>query len=342
MPKRTDKTIEPIDAKFDDVVSAVVPPSKSSNNKGLDEKIGVKVPPSQSLKGLPLFETEKEREIDGVGMGVLTNGMPYLTGGGLAKLCGVDAKAIRSISNNWQEEKLKPRGKIIAQILDDNKYTDEALYIQVHTRGDQHINAYPDVVCMAFLEYYAFDAKKEDAITNYRTLARKTLRDFIYNSVGYDPEKSKIDSWKYYHDRVSILQNKVPDGYFSIFNEIAGMTVDLIMSGFVVSDKNIPDISVGLTWASYWKEKDLSSKHGDRIEYEHNYPDYYPQAYSNPQKPAAYPVSALGEFRKWFKRTYLTFKFPKYILKKAHILEGGKEEAEKLIEVFNPKQLPKN
>jgi len=288
---------------------------------------------------LPLFETAKEKEIDGIGMGVLTNGVPYLTGSGLAKLCGVDTKAIRSITQNWEEKKGNPREEIIAEILKENKYTDDVLYIQVHTKGDQYINAFPDIVCMAFLEYYAFETKKEEAVFNYRKLARKTLRDFIYNSVGYDPEKSKIDSWKYYHDRVSILQNKVPDGYFSIFNEIGGMTVDLIINGFSVSDKNIPDISVGQTWASHWKKNNLSSIHGERIEYEHNYPNYYKQSYSNPQKPAAYPVSALGEFRDWFKKTYLISKFPNYILKKSHILEGGKEEAEKLIELFIPKKL---
>jgi hypothetical protein len=342
MPK-DDKTIPPIDAKFDEVAGSLAPPTAPLKNKSLSTKLAVKVPPPQSsIKGLPLFECAKEKEVDGVGMGVLTNGMPYLTGGGLAKLCGVEPKVIRTISQDWEEEKKRPRGKIIAGILEENKYIDEALYVQVHTIGDQYINAYPDLVCMAFLEYYAFEAKKEEAILNYRTLARKTLRDFIYISVGYDPEKSKIDSWKYYHDRVSILQNKVPDGYFSIFNEIAGMTVDLIMSGFVVSDKNIPDISVGLTWATYWKENNLSSLHGDRIEYEHNYPKYYTQSFSNLQKPAAYPVSALGEFRSWFKKSYLTSKFPKYILKKANVLEGGKEEAERLIEVFNPKQLPRN
>jgi hypothetical protein len=333
-----DKIIEPINADFEDVVGALVPPIESSKNNSLSSKIGVLVPPNM-IKGLPLFEAIADKEVDGVGMGVLTNGIPYLTGHGIAKLCGVDSKAIRGLSQNWSEERLKPRGSIIAGILEQSGYTEDYLSIQVHTSGDQYINAYPDVVCMALLEYYAFEVKKEEAVNYFRMMARKTLRDFIYDNVGYDPDRAKVDSWKYYQDRVSLLQNKVPQGYFSIFNEIAGMTVDLIMHGFAVSDKVIPDISVGLTWAKHWKENNLADVYGQRIEYEHNYPDYYNQALSNPQKPAAYPDTALADFRQWFKVTYLTSKFPTYIMNKAKILDGGKEEAQRLIEIFKPKQL---
>jgi len=139
-------------------------------------------------------------------------------------------------------------------------YNEPKLYIEV---SDNSVSppishySYPDIVCMAVLEYYAFESKSKNntAVANYRKLATYGLQRFIYDALGYAPDQRTLESWRHFHDRVSILQNKVPDGYFSIFNEIAGMTVDLIINGFVVSDKNIPDISVGSAWATYWKEK---------------------------------------------------------------------------------------
>ena len=58
--------------------------------------------PSKSTKGqLELDLTiVTEVEADGVGMGVLSNGAPYLTGRGLARLCGVDHSTIIKITND--------------------------------------------------------------------------------------------------------------------------------------------------------------------------------------------------------------------------------------------------
>ena len=92
------------------------------------------------------------------------------------------------------------------------------------------------------------------------------------------------------------------------------MIVTLIRKDIIVSDKIIPDISVGIHWAKYWKSCDLSQEYGSRLDYEHNYPEYYPQSKSNPQPAKAYPNKSLHVFRAWFEETYLITKFPKYIL----------------------------
>lgn len=42
------------------------------------------------VQGVLDLQVQKQIEIDGVGMGVLTDGTPFLTGRGLARLCGVD------------------------------------------------------------------------------------------------------------------------------------------------------------------------------------------------------------------------------------------------------------
>jgi hypothetical protein len=48
------------------------------------------------------LEVAAEREIDGVGMGVLSDGTPYLTIRGLARMCGVDHANIVRITADWQ------------------------------------------------------------------------------------------------------------------------------------------------------------------------------------------------------------------------------------------------
>lgn len=196
---------------------------------------------------------------------------------------------------------------------------------------------------MAVLEYYAFDApvKIEKALQSYRTLSRAGFRFFIYQSVGYNPQHEKLDKWRHYHDRVDLLQDKVPSGYFCVFKEISGMIVSLIRNDVPINDKVIPDISVGLTWANKWKNEGLDSKYGDRIDYKHFYPDYYPQFLSNPQEAKAYPNEALAEFRKWFEHEYIQSKFPQYLLNSAKKGNIQLEYAKHVIHTFNENRLEK-
>lgn len=281
---------------------------------------------------------EIQKDINGIEMGVLENGMPFLTQRGLAGICGQSHKRIYDISNQWEEHyhdeviSSKDRISFIREYLFTNGYKEPKLYIECN-EGAKVTHAFPEIVCMAILEFYAFESrvKTQEAIGSYRKLSRFGLQEFIYKSLSYTPN----DKWKYYLDRFSLLENKIPAGYFTIFQEIATMVVSIINSGLTVNDKTIPDISVGRTWASRWTSNNLSNEFGERIEYEHNYPSYYPQASSNPQSPWAYPDAALPAFRKWFKQDYLTTKFPRYILVKANVLPGGKNEALGLAGVFN-------
>lgn len=190
---------------------------------------------------------------------------------------------------------------------------------------------------MAILEWFVFESKNDNptAIRNYRRFATYGLHKFIYDALHYVP----ADSWRYYHDRVSLLKDSAPAGYFIVFNEMSGLTVDLITAGLTVNEKTIPDISVGRAWGDHWRENDLANEYGERIEFPHNYPIYYPQADSNPQLAKAYPDAALPRFRRWFREEYLLTKFPKYILKKANLLPGGQHEAQAISDMYRPKLL---
>lgn len=285
----------------------------ASNNKNLSPVLMPK--PIDPKQGSLDLQIQKQIEIDGVGMGVLTDGTPFLTGRGLARLCGVNNARIVEISADWEKDQAPAAIVKIKEILAGRGIVVTKPHLAVKQRsGDFY--AYPDVVCLAVLEFYAFDATRtrEQAKKNFRLLAGKALRDFIYTQVGYDPRDLVPDVWRQFHDRVSLTYNSIPAGYFGIFKEMSDMIVTLGQAGAFIDEKFVPDISVGIHWGKHWTSNDLAQKFSDRIKYEHNYPDYFPQAESNPQEPWCYPDAALAEFRRWIRDDYIgAGKFAKYL-----------------------------
>jgi hypothetical protein len=336
--------IEPIDADFDEVAKAIVSPAplKSFNNIEIGSEMAVSpAPPIQ----LPLdLGIEVEKVIGGVEMGVLQNGLPYLTQTGLAAVSGAARATVFEITQEWQksfETGIIPKGRVafFRDYLASNGYDEPRLYMEIMRNGTPYY-AYPDVVCMAFVEYFAFEAQKKNeiALANFRNFARFGLQQFIYKALDYTPP----DKWQYYNARVSILRDSVPFGYFSMFKESAGLTADLIRAGLTVNEHTIPDGSVGGTWANYWKANNFDEKYGARIKYAHYFPPEFPQSASNPQEANAYPNEAWPEFQRWFKTIYLPTKYPAYILKKAHLLPGGIDEAKQLAGMYAAPEIEGN
>lgn len=346
MPKKTAKIIDPLNADFDAVAKAVVKSKNGSQQAAPkfneNKDLAVKYPLQQAAPQMHLdLGIEVQKDINGIEMGVLDNGMPYLTQRGLAGVVGVARSLIQTITKEWEDHYQdavigKDRISYFKQYLFEKGFNEPTLHIETVQNGTIHY-AYPDVVCMAFLEYYAFESKSDntEALTNYRKFAAFGLRRFIYEALDYTPS----DKWNYHHDRVSLLKDSAPLGYFIIFQEITGLIVDLITADLTVNHKTIADISVGIAWAKHWLDNSLEAQFGKRIQWHHNYPNYYPQSSSNPQPANAYPDAALPYFRQWFKQVYLLTKFPKYILTKANLLPGGKAEAILIGNMYQAKAL---
>lgn len=342
MPKEKN-VVDPIAASFGEVVESVAQPA--TNNRNQIKQIGVKMAKQPATpKQLVLdIGVQVEKDVNGIEMGVLENGIPFLTQNGLAKLAGTTRSVIYDIAQEWAEHfddevLTKSRYSWLRQYLAEKDYNEPLLYIETKRAGQAHYS-YPDIVCMAVLEYYAFESqqsKNQTAMENYRRLATYGLQKFIFDALGYTPP----DKWKYFTDRVSVLTDSAPDGYFIVFHEVSGLISDLIAAGLAVNDKTIPDISVGKAWGAFWTTHAFDSEYDARIKYQHNYPLYYPQAASNPQEPWAYPDAALPKFRQWFKHEYLPTKYPKYILTKSHLL-GGQQKALEIASLYKPKVIEK-
>jgi hypothetical protein len=250
---------------------------------------------------------ERERDVNGIGMGVLSDGTPYLNQRGLAALCGVMNAHIGTISSQWNDRPPKPRIQTIKSLLTGLHSTHAQPHVEVPHKGVVHF-CYPADVCLAVLEYYALDAGanvQPEARRNYRTLAGSKLRDMIYSQVGYDPSGTHSESLRKWHERIELNHQSAPHGFFCVFNEAHTVMYELIMAGGNVGEKMVPDISIGQHWSRHWVTNDLAECFGERSRFPHKYPDDHPQSRSNPQSAFCYPFAALGEYRRWLQEDYL-------------------------------------
>lgn len=278
-----------------------------------------------------------QAEVDGIEFGVLADGTSYMTGRGLARACGVEPSNISKETKAWEEGK---RSSGLAQTLTKLGIARESLYIPTSVTGVQ-ANAYPEDVCMGFLEYYAFEARSPvpEALKRYRVLAQAGMRLFVYKVTGYDPTAKVPSPWKQFQDR--LLLNKPPVGYFSVFAEMSSFVVDAIRCGLIVDDHTVPDISVGTMWSKYWVSSGLENDHPVRRKHPHVYPEYFPQAAANDIIEAwVYPLTALGEFRMWCEQEYVPFKFPKYLEYKVKTKKLAVEAAKLIVKTLVTPELP--
>jgi len=237
-------------------------------------------------------------------MGVLEDGTPYLNMTGLARMCGVARSVVSDIAKDWKTGANTPRNqKLLAIFEDAPESVPEELSFAVEVDGSVH-QVLPDFICMAVMEHYAFNEERDVAKANYRKLARASLREVIYARVGYSPH-SLPKSLKNFLDRLDLTHDRPPKGYYCVFLESKELIYTLINGGVTFNDDVVFDISIGQRWAAYWKENKLADIFGERVKYLHNYPEHYPQAASNPQRPFAYPEPTLPRFRRWLEDEYI-------------------------------------
>ena len=271
-----------------------------------------KINPAQG--NLPL-SVQKQGEFDGIVMGILEDGTPYLTQRGLAHICGVENAHIGTLDTQWNDDKPRIR-KVRENLLSRGVEIPVQPSIKV-MQGRREVNAYPDTVCIAVLEYYALDAGsnvQDKAKAIYRSLAGKSLREMIYEKLGYTPADQQTASIKYLMDRLIINADAVEDGYFCVLKETATLVVKMIKAGIKVDQHLVADISVGISWGKYWTDNNLDVIYGARKKFYHNYAETVPQALSNPQEAWSYPEEALGLFHKWMREDYLRGgKYEKYL-----------------------------
>jgi len=119
--------------------------------------------------------------------------------------------------------------------------------------------------------------------------------------------------WQQFEDRVSLVYDNVPVGYFCVFAEIADLFASMITNGADFGTRMILDLSVGVRWGPHWTQSGLEASFGPRMKFPHNYPSYFPQSWSNPQDAWCYPEDALPVFRRWLREEYIPKMMPEYL-----------------------------
>lgn len=164
-------------------------------------------------------------QFDGIEMGVMDDGTPFLSGAGLSQMCGVVPSVITDLGEFISLGRTKPRGAKIANILSQTPDFSSDRFFEKIPHNGQIVNAYPEAVCMAVLEYYAFEAGErctDKAKQISRLLMRKTFRDFVYSLVGYN--KPRLSFSDYMLSRINhhhaVSRNPLPDGYFCLFDKM--------------------------------------------------------------------------------------------------------------------------
>lgn len=275
--------------------------------------------PSRNVPQSKQLFPQLEAEIEGIGMGVLSDGTPYLTQRGLALLCGVQNAHIGTISSQWGEAEEKPRIVSIKKILAASGYVADAAHIEIRQNGRLYF-CYPAAICLAVLEYYAFDAGSNfqiEARENFRILAGSRLQQLIFSQLGYDVNNKSNDRFQKWHERIALNFQSAPQGFFHVFNEANTLIYELINAGATLDENFVPDISIGQIWSSYWTDNSLAEQFGHRCRWPHRYPPSHPQARSNPQESWCYPIEALGTYRRWLQGSYIGGgKFAHYLNRK--------------------------
>ena len=81
--------IEPIDASFEDLASNIIQPAGGKMNKNNELSHNKQNQPALGEQYVLDLGIETQKEINGIEMGILENGIPYLTQRGLAEISGL-------------------------------------------------------------------------------------------------------------------------------------------------------------------------------------------------------------------------------------------------------------
>ena len=173
--------------------------------------------------------------------------------------------------------------------------------------GDFAKTGIPDIALALILKYYAYKARRttEQAERFYDAMCAVGIRTWIHQQLDWNPVLSLAPFW-YQRLVLFLKQNKVPPGYFSIFQETITLVSELETAGYILPDNAIPDISIGLCWAKHLRNEGIEPNE-IAVTYPHQYPD------GRKVDANAYPEEMLPKFRRWFRETYKPIKLPAYL-----------------------------
>lgn len=222
----------------------------------------------------------------------------------LAVLCGVSRQAIIELESTLVS---RAPSKWLKQLVGEDltlvsDKTDPSLTVNGKPPGNLRI--YKASACAQIVKHYAF---REFEVAQY------SLDQFLED--GINRWIQKITGWRqaepqsyipYWYQRLTLFtaETRIPDGWWSVFEELAKLMRELEGYGYVLPDvspttgKRItPDISIGQMFCRHMRSEGHDVD-GTAQKYPHRYPD------GRIAQANIYPDEWIPKFREWFNRTW--------------------------------------
>ena len=231
---------------------------------------------------------------------------------GVAVLCGVSRQAIISLENTlvsrspskWLEPFV---GKKLTLVSSD----EESLTVNGVQAGNLKI--YTPSFCAALIQHYAFQGN-EIAQYSMSQFLEMGINAWIQGITGWQGEPT-ANYIPYWYQRLSLFTSKtrVPDGWWSAFEELAKMMREMEGYGYVLPDRSpstgqriTPDISIGRMFCRHMRAQGHDVD-GEVQKYTHYYPD------GRVVQANIYPDKWLEPFRTWFNTVWKREQLLKYL-----------------------------
>lgn len=259
--------------------------------------------PAVEVSGLP------------IAVGILPDGTPFMSGRELARACGISNSTLVGWGEASPQVGERHRAGKLANLLATYRYQGDRLFIPIPDGtkfgGRANVSAYPYQVCLAFLDYYAFEANKEEARNSLRLLSEKQLPQSICAVVD-EPASTAVTQEsiepKFDPFRRRPLRQGIPIGYFSM-EQI--FTPEQLRSLLPAELHTALLANIDKAWNRYWNIQQLSQQYGDR------FPIPQPRLNNWAQlRQYVYPSAALEAFKSWLTLHYIPERYPSYLQRK--------------------------
>lgn len=219
---------------------------------------------------------------------------------GLALLCGVSQPAISGLEqtlisrapSKWLEPLVGTDLTLISSKSDAG--------LTVNGKSVGNLRIYKASVCARIIQHYAFQGN-EVAQYSLDQFTELGVNTWIQSITGWQkqPERAYIPYW---YQRLTLFtaRTRIPDGWWSVFEELAKMMRELEGYGYVLPDVSqttgqriTPDISIGQMFCRHMRAQGYDVD-GEVQKYTHYYPD------GRIVQANIYPDKWLEPFRAWF------------------------------------------
>lgn len=240
-------------------------------------------------------------------------GQSGMSQSGLAVLCGVTQPAISSLEKTLiSRSPSKSLDPFVGKRLTLISSEDSSVSVNGVPAGNLKI--YTSAFCAAVVRHYDRTGS-EVAQYSLDQFTEIGINAWIQSLTGWKGERPAQTYIPYWYKRLSLFTSKtrIPDGWWSAFEELAKMMRELEGYGYVLPDvsrttgqKITPDISIGQLFCKHMRANGYDVD-GTVQKYTHYYPD------GRVVDANIYPDDWLKEFRTWFNTKWKRERLIKYL-----------------------------